>query len=148
MTLCDLATRLRAALDRGDELALASALHRDAFMVVDSGDEAGGELRGRGSVIRGLHDQSALHSDASWFAVHVNGQAGLALRRLNGEVVGVLGIDGSAAIVSLWLCTSSLKLATWNRRDPTSIDVFRKPVTDPVAPRSELHDGSGNSRGP
>jgi hypothetical protein len=114
----DLAARLRAALDHGDELALAGALHRDACMVVDSGDEAGGELRGRGRVIGGLRDQLKRHPDASWFTVHVNGRAGLALRRLNGEVVGVLSIDGTTAIAKLWLCTSSLKLAGWNRRRP------------------------------
>lgn len=114
----DLAARLRTALDRGDELALAGALARDASMVVDSGDEAGGELRGRGHVVRRLQDQLAQHPDASWITVHVNGQAGLALRRLNGEVVGVLSVDGTTAVTRLWLCTSSLKLARWNRRRP------------------------------
>jgi hypothetical protein len=116
--LYELATRLRAALDHGDEVALAGALHRDACMVVDSGDEAGGELRGRGHVIRRLHDQRAKHRDASWFTVHVNGQAGLMLRRLNGEVVGVLSVDGTTSIARLWLCTSARKLASWNRRRP------------------------------
>lgn len=114
----DLAARLRAALDHGDELALAGALHRDACMVVDSGDPAGGELRGRAHVIRGLHDQLAWHPDASWFTVQVNGQAGLVLRRLNGEVVGVLSVDGTTSIAKLWLCTSARKLASWNRRRP------------------------------
>ncbi|MGH3705014.1 MAG: hypothetical protein ACRDT9_10325 [Agromyces sp.] len=114
----DLATRLRVALDRDDELALAGALHRDASLIVDSGDEAGGERHGRRSVIRELHGQQARHPDASWFAVHVNGQAGLALRRPTGEVLGVLGFDGTTVIVSLWLCTSPLKLAGWNRRRP------------------------------
>ena len=114
----DLAARLRAALDHGDELALAGALHRDASMVVDSGDEAGGELRDRGRVIRGLRDQQARPTDATWVKGHVNGQAGLALRRPNGEVVGVLAIDGTTAIARLWLCTSPLKLAGWNRHRP------------------------------
>lgn len=114
----DLAARLRAALDHGDELALAGVLHRDASMVIDSGDEAGGELSGRGRVIRVLRDRQARHPDASWFTVHVNGQAGLALRRRNGEVVGVLSVDGTTAIAKLWLSTSPLKLAGWNRRRP------------------------------
>ena len=114
----DLAARLRAALDHGDELAQAGALHRDVCLVVDSGDEAGGELRGRRQVIRELHSFQTRHPDASWLTVHVNGQAGLALRRPTGEVVGVLVIDGTIAIASLWLCTSPLKLAGWNRRRP------------------------------
>jgi hypothetical protein len=114
----DLAARLRAALDHGDELALAGALNRDVTMIVDSGDEAGGELRGRVRVIRALRNQLARHADASLYTVHVNGQAGLALRRLNGEVVGVLSVDGAAAIERLWLCTSPVKLASWNRRRP------------------------------
>jgi hypothetical protein len=116
--LYDLADRLRAALDHGDELALAGALYRDVSMIVDSGDEAGGELHGRVRVIRALHDQLALHPDASLYTVHVNGQAGLALRRLNGEVVGLLSVDGTTAIARLWLSTSPLKLASWNRRRP------------------------------
>ena len=53
MLQVDLAARLRAALEHGDELALAGVLHRDASMVVDSGDVTGGELRGRTGVIRG-----------------------------------------------------------------------------------------------
>jgi hypothetical protein len=114
----DLAARLRAALDHGDELALAGALHHDASMVVDSGDEGGGEMRGRVRVIRELRSHQLRHPDAAWFTVHVNGQAGLALRRLNGEVVGVLSIDGTTAIARLWLCSSPLKLAGWNRRRP------------------------------
>ena len=118
MLQVNLAARLRAALEHGDELALAGVLHRDASMVVDSGDVAGGELRGRTGVIRGLHDLRALFPDASVSTVHVNGQAGLALRRPNGEVVGVLSVDGTVAIERLWLCTSRLKLAGWNRRRP------------------------------
>ncbi|MGW9630121.1 hypothetical protein ACWGST_05415 [Agromyces sp. NPDC055520] len=114
----DLATRLHAALDLRDEFALAGALHRDAHMVVDSGDETGGERRGRRRVIRELHRQQARHPDASWCTVHVNGQAGLALQRSSGEVVGVLGLDGTTAITRLWLCTAPMKLAGWNRRRP------------------------------
>lgn len=114
----DLAARLRAALDHGDDFAIAGTLHRDACLVVDSGDEAGGELRGRGRVIRELHRHRTRHPDASWFTVHVNGQAGLALRRPCGEVVGVLSIHGTTAVERLWLCTSPRKLAGWNRRRP------------------------------
>ena len=112
----DLAARLRAALEHGDELALAGALNRDVSMVVDSGDEAGGELRGRAQVIRSLRDQLALHPDASFHTAHVNGRPGLALRRLNGDVVGVLSVDGEGAVERLWLCTSPMKLRSWNRR--------------------------------
>lgn len=112
----DLAARLRAALEHGDELALAGALTRDVSMVVDSGDETGGELHGRARVIRSLRDQLALHPDASFHTAHVNGRPGLTLRRLNGDVVGVLGVDGEGAIERLWLCTSAAKLRSWNRR--------------------------------
>ncbi|MRG60389.1 hypothetical protein GE115_11010 [Agromyces sp. CFH 90414] len=114
----DLPARLRAALNHGDELTLASILHRDARMVADSGDDAGGELSGRARIIHAFDDLKRQHPDASFSTVHVNGQPGLSLRRRNGEVVAVLGIDGTTAIVRLWLCTSSLKLAGWNRRRP------------------------------
>jgi hypothetical protein len=114
----DLAARLRAALEHGDELALAAVLHRDASMVTDSGDDAGGELRGRTNVIRAFHELQRRHPDASFSTVHVNGQPGLALRRLNGEVVGVLSLEGTTAIARLWLCTSPPKLAGWNRCRP------------------------------
>ena len=112
----DLAARLRAALEHGDEVALAGALNRDVSMVVDSGDKAGGELRGRAQVIRSLRDQLASHPDASCHTAQVNGRPGLTLRRLNGDVVGVLSVDGESAIERLWLCTSPVKLTSWNRR--------------------------------
>ncbi|MGW9629611.1 hypothetical protein ACWGST_02840 [Agromyces sp. NPDC055520] len=114
----DLAARLLAALDQGDEFALASALHRDVCLIVDSGDESGGEVLGRAPVISALHGQLARHPDASLQTVHVNGRPGLALHRLNGEVVGVLSLDGTASIETLWLSTAPLKLARWNRRRP------------------------------
>ncbi|MET4158223.1 hypothetical protein [Agromyces sp. PvR057] len=116
----DLAARLRSALNHGDELALAGVLHREASMVIDSGDEAGGESHGRVGVITAFHELRMRHRDASFSTVHVNGRAGLALRRPNGEVVAVLSVDGTTVIAKLWLCTSLPKLASWNRRRPES----------------------------
>ena len=92
-----------------------SVLHRDVSMVTDSGDESGGVVSGRMRVVRALHDLQTLHPDAGFLTVNVNGQAGLALRRLSGEVIGVLSVDGATAITKLWLCTSPPKLTSWNR---------------------------------
>ncbi|MDQ0574256.1 hypothetical protein [Agromyces albus] len=116
----DVASRLVAALERGDELALASLLNPEVRLLVDTGDETGGEQRGRARVIRTLTTRLARHPDAALLTVRTNGGPGLALRRRDGEVVGVLGIgtglDGS--IVELWLSTATRKLAHWNRRRP------------------------------
>jgi len=112
--LVDLPARLCAALNRGDELTLASILHRDACMITDSGDDAGGEQRGRARIIRAFQELQQRHPDASFRTAHVNGQPGFVLRRPDGRVVAVLSIEGTTAIVRLWLCTSPLKLAGWN----------------------------------
>lgn len=116
----DVASRLVAALERGDELALASLLNPEVRLLIDTGDETGGEQRGRARVIRALSTRLARHPDASLLTVRANGGPGLALRRGDGEVVGVLaigtGLDGS--IVELWLSTAPRKLAHWNRRRP------------------------------
>lgn len=116
----DLAARLVVALERHDDLAQASILNPDVRMVVDSGDGTGGELRGRARVTRALEDLLMRHPDASLLTVHVNGGPGLALRRRDGWVVGVLGIEVGAgdAIDRLWLSTAPGKLAHWNRRRP------------------------------
>jgi hypothetical protein len=114
------AARLLVALERRDDLALASVLNPDARMVVDSGDESGGEVRGRARVARSLAGLPTTHPDASFEVVHVNGRAGLALRRRSGEVIGVLAFDlgPDDAIRELWLSTARGKLAHWNRRRP------------------------------
>jgi hypothetical protein len=114
----DPAARLYVALNHGDDLALASVLNPDVRLVVDAGDETGGELHGRARVIRVLRARLATHPDASLQTVHVNGRHGLALRRHDGEVLGVLSIDGVDTIEALWLSTSPRKLAHWNRRRP------------------------------
>ncbi|GAA1761796.1 hypothetical protein [Agromyces humatus] len=119
----DLAARLLAALEHGDELALAGVLHRDVRLVVDAGDEAGREARGRVRVIRVLRAHFAMHPDASPRTVHVNGRPGLALRSLSGEVVAVLGVDGGATIEALWLSAAPMKLARWNPRRNLGPDV-------------------------
>lgn len=116
----DLAARLLVALEEWDDLALASVLNRGVRMVIDTGDETGAELRGRPRVIRVLRQRLATHPDASLHAVHVNGAPGLALRRHDGEVIGVLSIDGTESIDELWLSTAPGKLAHWNRRRPDS----------------------------
>ncbi|GAA1824686.1 hypothetical protein [Agromyces salentinus] len=118
MPQADLPARLRAALHHGDELALASVLHHDVSLVADSGDDSGGELRGRARVIRAFHELQRRHPDASFRTAHVNGQPGLTFRRRTGQVVAVLGVDGRTAIVRLWLCTAPPKLAGWNRHRP------------------------------
>ena len=93
-------------------------------MVVDAGDETGGELEGRMRVIRALEELLVRHPDAALEAVHANARPALALRRRSGDVVGVLaidadaGADADAAIHSLWLTTAHAKLAHWNRRRP------------------------------
>ncbi|MET0976828.1 MAG: hypothetical protein ABWX82_14305 [Leifsonia sp.] len=111
----DIAVSLLLALDRHDELALAAIIHPDVRMVVDSGDQTGGDLRGRTQVGRALQELTAAHPDAALETVNVNGGPGLALRRGGGEVVGVLGIDlDGAAIGQVWLCTAPGKLGSWN----------------------------------
>lgn len=122
----DLAARLLLALDLRDEVALASLLAPDVAMVADTGDATGGELRGRARVIRSLLGLRMPHPDASLELVHVNGGPGLAMRRLDGCVVGVLVIDtdpgrepdGGHSIDRLWLTAAPGKLAHWNRRRP------------------------------
>jgi hypothetical protein len=112
----DPAARLLVALDPWDDLALASLLSTEARMVVDTGDDTGGELRGRARVMRALRERLATHPDASLHSVHVNGRTGLALYGVDGEVLGVLSIDGTDTIETLWLSTAPGKLAQWNRR--------------------------------
>jgi hypothetical protein len=114
----DPAARLLVALDQWDDLALASVLNPDVRMVVDSGDETGGDLHGRAHVTRVLRERLATHPDASLEIVHVNGRNGVALRRHDGTVLGVLSIEGTEAIEALWLSTAPRKLAHWNRRRP------------------------------
>ena len=68
-------------------------LNPKARLLVDTGDETGGEVRGRARVIRVLSERLATHPDAALEAVHVNGGPGLALRRRDGEVIGVLCLE-------------------------------------------------------
>lgn len=116
----DLAARLLVALEESDDLALASVLNPEVRMVVDAGDESGAELRGRARVMGVLRQRLARHPDASLHTVHANGAPGLALRRHDGEVIGVLSIDASDVIDELWLSMAPRKLAHWNRRRPDS----------------------------
>lgn len=116
----EIAARLLTALERGDEVALASVLNPDAFLVVDTGDETGKSVRGRVRVARALRAVVAEHPDAALEVVHVNNGSGLALRCDDGAVVGVLVIDigPDGTIGELWLSAAPGKLAHWNRRSP------------------------------
>ncbi|MDQ0894939.1 hypothetical protein [Agromyces ramosus] len=114
----DPAARLLVALEQWDDLALASVLNPDVRLVVDSGDDTGGDLHGRAHVTRVLRERLARHPEASLHIVHVNGRSGVALRRHDGAVLGVLSIEGTETIEALWLSTAPRKLAHWNRRRP------------------------------
>ena len=141
----DLAARLLVALDQRDDVALAGVLNPKARLLVDTGDDTGGEVRGRARVIRALRERLATHPDAALEAAHVNGGPGLALRRRDGEVIGVLCLEvgevdevggvgeagkvgevgevgdvraGAPRVEALWLTTAPGKLAHWNRRRP------------------------------
>jgi len=114
----DSAARLLAALQHGDDLALAALLNRNVRLVIDSGDEIGGETIGRARVILALAEQLRTRADASLHPVHVNGRPGVALFRRNGEVIGVLSLDDGEPIETLWLSTARRKLAAWNRGRP------------------------------
>jgi hypothetical protein len=116
----ELAARLLVALERGDEVALATLLDRDAVMLIDTGDPAGGSVRGRARVARALRAAVAGHPDAALELVSVNHGPGLALRLRDRTVVGVLVIDlgTDGTIGELWLCAAPGKLANWNRESP------------------------------
>ncbi len=126
----DLAARLLVALDQRDDLVLAGVLNPQVRLLVDTGDETGAEERGRARVIRLLRERLATHPDAALETAHVNGGPGLALRRRDGEVIGVLCLEvgatsevdarraGGPRVDALWLTTAPGKLAHWNRRRP------------------------------
>lgn len=109
---------LLLALERRDDVALAALLHPAVHLIVDSGDRSGGEVRGRARVTATLRERLTGHPDISLEAVDVNGDPGLALRRRDREVTGVLAIatDPRGRITELWLSTARDKLAHWNRR--------------------------------
>ncbi|MWB98724.1 hypothetical protein [Agromyces seonyuensis] len=113
----DIAGGLRDALDAGDELALAALLHPDVRMLVDSGDSDGVDARGRAAVARFLLARRARRRGDVLEPVQVNGCPGLAVRRGDGLVVGVLAADvgPDGRIEAVWLSTSAPKLAHWNR---------------------------------
>lgn len=114
----DLSLRLLVALVQSNDLAVASVLSRDVHLVVDSGDEHGGELQGRAAVHGRLRRGLAAVPGASLQPVHVNGSPGLALLRPDGVVIGVMAIEGDSTIDALFLSTAPAKLARWNRRRP------------------------------
>jgi ketosteroid isomerase-like protein len=116
----DLAARLLAALERGDDLALATILSPDCSLFVDADDPTAEGVRGRARVTHALRTRLTTHPDASLRTVHVNGGPGLALRRGDGVIIGVLvlGVGDDDSVVELWLSTAPEKLAHWNRRRP------------------------------
>lgn len=116
----DLVAGLLAALERRDDLARSILIDPDCSLVVDTGDAAGAEWRGRALVARALDDLRLGYPDAAFATVHVNGAPGLALRSIDGMVVGVLVVDvgRDGTIRDLWLSAAPGKLAHWNRRRP------------------------------
>jgi hypothetical protein len=108
---------LLVALEPGDDIALAALLHPAVRLVVDSGDRSGGEARGRSRVTAALRERLTGHPDASLEAVDVNGDPGLALRRVDSRVDAVLaiGVGAGGRITELWLSTAPTKLTHWNR---------------------------------
>ncbi|WP_430645047.1 hypothetical protein [Agromyces sp. GXS1127] len=116
----EVSSALVAALLAGDDVALARLLDIEARLTVDTGDRGGGSVRGRARVIRTLERLVVDRHDAALEAVQVNGCPGLALRRDDGTVIGVLAFepatDGGGPIAELWLQAAPGKLAHWNRR--------------------------------
>lgn len=132
-----IAAGLLVALDRDDDIALASLLGPDVRLAVDTdaptspSGPSSGALRGRAGVMRELRALQERHPDAALETVEVNGCPGLALRDRDGSIVGILAIDARAGstgtekaegekITDLWLTMAPAKLAHWNRRHPLS----------------------------
>ena len=113
----DIAALLLRALDHHDESALDRLLDSGVRLTIDAGDWTGGIRTGRDAVRRALAAFIARHRDAALHVVRVNGAPGLALRRPDGDVLGVviLRTGWRGAIVELWLTTAPDKLARWNR---------------------------------
>jgi hypothetical protein len=110
------AARLLLALDAHDDEALANLLDSEVTLTIDAGDPTGGERRGRGAVTRALMGQVARHPDATTQVVHVNGAPGVAIRRPDGDVIGLISLRTGwrGGILDLWLTTAPGKLARWN----------------------------------
>ncbi|GGI43961.1 hypothetical protein BCL57_000221 [Agromyces flavus] len=113
----DAAARLLLALDPRDDVALAGLLDARVRLTIDSGDSSGGERTGRTAVARELVARLLHHPDAALEIVHVNGAPGLAIRRPNGDVTGLISLRSGwrGRIVELWVTTAPGKLACWNR---------------------------------
>jgi hypothetical protein len=111
--------RLLAALRDRDDVALARLLDAEARLTVDTGDHGGGSVRGRARVIRTLDRLLVDRPGTTLDAIEVNGCPGLALRRDDGTVIGVLALevdaDAGGTIGQLWLQAAPEKLGSWNR---------------------------------
>ncbi|MGR0319763.1 hypothetical protein [Agromyces sp. ZXT2-3] len=112
------AAALLAALDAGDDVALARLLDGEARLTIDTGDRGGGSVRGRARVIRTLGRLLVGRGEAALETAQVNGCPGLALRRRDGTVIAVLAleVDDAGTLMELWLQAAPAKLANWNRR--------------------------------
>ncbi|WP_438854421.1 sigma factor [Agromyces sp. M3QZ16-3] len=98
---------------------------------VDTGDSGGGSARGRARVVRALERLLVGRSDAELEPSAVNGCPGLALRRADGAVIGVLALEvvgrsdadapvgDEGMVAELWLQTAPPKFEHWNRRGGT-----------------------------
>ncbi len=114
----DVIARLRHALNTGDDLALMVLLDSSVRMLVDTGDDSGGVMRGRPACTARLRAIREAHDSATFVEVSVNGAAGLALREHDGRDAAVLAIGSSAngEVDRLWLSASPHKLLFWNRQ--------------------------------
>ncbi|MGR0220133.1 hypothetical protein [Agromyces sp. ZXT2-6] len=111
------AARLLLALDAPDDVTIANLLDAEVRLTIDTGDPTGGRRIGRSQVVRALQAQIERQPDAALQVVHVNGAPGVAIRRPDGEVSGLISLRTGwrGSIVELWLTTAPVKLARWNR---------------------------------
>ena len=111
------AARLLLALHTHDDVALAGLLDSEVRLTIDAGDPSGGERTGRAAVTRALVAQLAQHPDATLQVVQVNGAPGVAIRRPDGDVTGLISLRTGwpGRIIALWITTAPGKLARWTR---------------------------------
>lgn len=136
----DVIGRLLNALHTGDDLALTSLLDNNARMIIDTNDDTGGVVTGRLPCASRLHDLQKSFPDATFVAVQVNGEPGLALRSPDGFDSAVVSVahKRGGLITALWLFAAPQKLEFWNRQRRSRGRNSLWPVTDGRAVWSEL----------
>ena len=115
----DAAYRLAEAIRSGEAAAVRRVLSAEAAAVCDSA----GLMPALTGTFHGARDVSQLvtlirsvfpHAELTVEAV--NGRAGLLLRQTAGEAVGVIGVEGGEAGISvLWIVLNREKLRRWHR---------------------------------